>query len=336
MLTNDSKKIVKFITDNFKSSIPKFKELKELFYHLKSINNIHDKVVSPIKNVPNLQSPFVSQKLQEKANSLKFNHYTILSVNNSKIHVSIHYDKININNFTDIIIPIISYVAHLINKVKGEYFINYYLIDDKKLVDKDIKDGIKHKHVNSGSCGANTINIWRKEEVVKVTIHELFHLFNCDSRTSDPPHLIKTYQQRYGITSPAINSFEGYTEIWANIINSFLICGENYDNFVKCLNVESKWCEFQSQKILYLNKGITDINKHTNVLAYFIIRCEIFNNLKEFIRLFGKRICCDSKMYFKFLMNNKVCKKKYNLIEKMNKRTIIYKSLRMSAVEYKI
>ena len=85
MLTNDSKKIVKFITDNYKSSIPKFKELKELFYHLKSINNIHDKVVSPIKNVPNLQSPFVSQKLQEKANSLKFNHYTILSVNNSKL-----------------------------------------------------------------------------------------------------------------------------------------------------------------------------------------------------------------------------------------------------------
>ena len=41
-------------------------------------------------------------------------------------------------------------------------------------------------------------------------------------------------------------------------------------------------------------------------------------------------------MYFKFLMNNKVCKKNDNLIEKMNKRTIIYKSLRMSAVEYNI
>ena len=37
--------------------------------------------------------------------------------------------------------------------------------------------------------------ISRKEEVVKVTIHELFHLFNCDSRIADPPYLIKIYQQ---------------------------------------------------------------------------------------------------------------------------------------------
>ena len=55
MLTNDSKKIVKFITDIYRLNMIKFKELKELFNHLKSINNVHDKVVSPIKNVPNLQ-----------------------------------------------------------------------------------------------------------------------------------------------------------------------------------------------------------------------------------------------------------------------------------------
>ena len=92
MLTNDSKKIVKFITDNHKIESRGFKELRELFNHLKSIDNSHDKVISPIKNHPNLQSPFVSQEISMKANSLKNNHYTILTIHNSKIHINIYYD----------------------------------------------------------------------------------------------------------------------------------------------------------------------------------------------------------------------------------------------------
>ena len=51
MLSNDSKKIVKFISDDKKINNKGFKELKELFNHLKSVNNIHDKIVSPIKNL---------------------------------------------------------------------------------------------------------------------------------------------------------------------------------------------------------------------------------------------------------------------------------------------
>ena len=329
MLTTDSKKIVKFI-DNSKSS--GFKELKDLFNYLKSINNKHDKVVSSIKNFPNIQSPFISQEILHKVRDLQNNHYTILTIHNSKIHVNIYYDKLDIHKFTEIIIPIISYVAHLIKKVDGEYNINYYLVDDKKLIDNDIQQGLKHKHINSGSCGMNTINIWRKEEIIKVTIHELFHLFNCDSRTDDPSTLIKEYQQRYNITSTQINSFEAYTEIWANIINCFILSDNNYKKFVHNLSIEKSWCQFQAHKILYLHTNIKDINQHTNVLAYFIIRCEIYNNFKEFIKLFGKRICCKSDVYFKFL-RNKICSKK-DMIKKINKKTFIYKTLRMSALEY--
>ena len=336
MLSNDSQKIIKYISDNHTINKNGFKELKDLFNNLKSVNNIYDKVVSPIKNVPNLQSPFVSQEIKQKANYLQNNQYIILTVNDSKIHVSIHYDKININKFIDVILPIISYVAHLIKKVVGEYYINYYLIDNKKLVDRQLVDGLKHNHINSGSCGSNTINIWRKEEVIKVTIHELFHLFNCDITISDPQSIIKLYQERYNITSSVVNTFEGFTEIWANIINCYLLCENNYKKFVKYLFLEKEWCKYQSQKIFYLSKEIQDINKYTNVLAYYIIRCEIYNNFKEFIKLFGKIICCNGNIYFKFLRNNKVCRKNDELMKKFSKKSYIYKSLRMSAVEYNI
>ena len=53
MLTTDSNKIVKFITNNHNiESSRGFKELQQLFNHLKSIDNSHDKIVSPIKNSP--------------------------------------------------------------------------------------------------------------------------------------------------------------------------------------------------------------------------------------------------------------------------------------------
>ena len=66
MLTNDSKKLVRFVTDNYNVEQNGFKELKELFNHLKSVNNVHDKVVSPLKNYHNLQSPFISEDILKK------------------------------------------------------------------------------------------------------------------------------------------------------------------------------------------------------------------------------------------------------------------------------
>tara|TARA_B100000035_G_scaffold237488_1_gene205778 strand:+ start:1 stop:1011 length:1011 start_codon:yes stop_codon:yes gene_type:complete len=335
MLTNDSKKIIKFIENNFKISKTGFKELKLLFNNLKDIDNSHDKIQASIKNIPNLQSPFITNDLSNKANSLKNNNNTILTIHNSKIHINIFYDKINITHFINIILPIISFVSHLIKKVDGEYYINYYLLDDKKLLDDDLDEGFKNKHLNSGSSGMNTINIWRKEEIIKVTIHELFHLFNCDGHRSDLSEIIQLYQKRYNISSNNINTFEAYTEIWANIINCFLLSGGDYKIFVQNLSIEKAWCQFQSQKILSINK-IQDINRNTNTLAYFIIRCEIYNNLKKFIQIFGNKICCDNKLYFTFLKENKVIKKNENLIKKMNKKNFIYKTLRMSGIEYNL
>ena len=332
MLTNDSKKLVRFVTDNYNVEQNGFKELRELFNHLKSINNVHDKVVSPLKNYHNLQSPFISEDILKKIDSLKNNHYTILSVNNSKIHVNVYYDTLDIDKFLKIL-SVISFVAHLINKVNGEYHINYYLVDNKKLLDNKIANGLTHNHINSGSCGSNTVNIWRKEEVIKVTIHELLHLFHCDSTSQDPETIIKMYQERYKITSVAVNSFEAYTEIWANIINSYLLCNNDYKTFVKNIHIEKSWCDLQSQKIFSVNKGLSDINKHTNVLAYYIIRCELFKHLKDFIKIFSKRICCNSKTYFKFL-RNKACIENDKILKNVIVRSVVYKSLRMSAIEY--
>ena len=86
-----------------------------------------------------------------------------------------------------------------------------------------------------------------------------------------------------------VNTFEAYTEIWANIINSFLLSGGDYKIFIQNLSIEKAWCQFQSQKILTVNKYLILIVYE--YLAYFIIRCEIYNNFKKFIQIFGEKIC---------------------------------------------
>ena len=66
------------------------------------------------------------------------------------------------------------------------------------------------------------INIWRKEEILKVTLHEMFHALKF-SHYSDVDDILQHFKQKYQISSKKVNTDEAYTEIWANLINCFLI-----------------------------------------------------------------------------------------------------------------
>ena len=103
---------------------------------------------------------------------------------------------------------------------------------NERLKNKDIKNGLNYGHINNGCCSTmtNTIDIWRIEEIMKVTIHELFHLFHCDKSMNDDYNIIDFYHKRYNINSDRVNTFEAYTEIWANILNCFLISNNDYKN----------------------------------------------------------------------------------------------------------
>lgn len=223
----------------------------------------------------------------------------------------------------------------------GNCYINYYLTDHIKLIDNNIKNGLNYNHINNGCCSTltNSIDIWRTEEIMKVTIHELFHLFNCDKTMNDNSFIINEYLLRYNITSDRVNTFEAYTEIWANILNCYFLSKNKYKSFVKYVSLEKQWATFQASKIYDLtniDKQSIDLNKYTNVLAYFIIRCELYDNFKIFIKYFGSDICCKSNKYFEFLKNINKCKRKDKLIKEISKKNFIYKTLRMSCMEIKL
>ena len=345
MFTRDSLNIQKYLENNQKISKNGFKELKLLYDSLKKVK-YHYELIQNIKddNMNNkyFSNPYVSNEILHSIKSLNNNLKLVLKINKNILTINIYYENHNLKKFVSNILIIISFIFHLMNKNVGYININYYLTDYKKTIDKDIKDGLNHDHINNGCCSTmtNTIDIWRIEEIMKVTIHELFHLFDCDKSMNDDYNIIDFYHKRYNINSDRVNTFEAYTEIWANILNCFLISNNDYKNFVKYINLEHSWSNIQAQKIFLLTnldkKDTIDINKYTNILAYFIIRCEIYNNFKRFIKLFNKSICNNSKVYFEFLQNVNKINQKDELIKNISKKNYIYKSLRMSCMEIKL
>ena len=172
-----------------------------------------------------------------------------------------------------------------------------YYTDFKKYLPERTLDIIGPTHVNTGLTNAchgdnnidNEIIIFRKEEWFKVLIHECFHNLNIDFSTMDLTKTHKEMQNLFPISSE-FNIYEAYTEIWANLINCFLISQKYKDNqkkrFREFVTIEKFHSIFQAQKVLFYSLTKEGINndKNTNVTSYFLIRAELYERLNAFLK----------------------------------------------------
>jgi hypothetical protein len=196
---------------------------------------------------------------------------------------------------------------------------------------------LKKTNINSGYCqfwnnSRSNIVIYRTEEIIKVTIHELIHglRFDYSGSSSDPNELIKHYENKYNITLDAIRSNEAYTEIWANILHSYLLSklfGKNRLVFIILLQYEKLFAMLQYTKIKSLIKNKSyEIDKHTNVTAYFIIRAELFRDINQFLRFCR----LSNKRYLKITHIPNYIKYLFNL-QNLNIHLPIHKTLKDTA-----
>lgn len=350
MFTNYSSELIDYVK-NKKHNLSYNKIFRELYNFLENkYNNIYFKIQEiDTKKTKNIDSSFISEKLKNNINKLSNQKSFLLQHNKSKIIINIFYSDENINEFVNIISKIISFVFNISNHNVQDCVINYYLTDYIKVIDSsknyDFEELTNHE-INSGSTNMNKniINIWRKEEVIKVTLHECIHLLDYDSFDNDKL-LENFYREKYKIKSININIFEAYTEIWAELLNIFFIVKHNklpYKRFIEYIFYEKYFSNYQMSKIFYLksiNKKINDLDKNTNVLPYFIIKCELFNNLIEFLQL-----CKKSNENFvkiknlseikNLLYNLNTCKSDNRLFANINKKNYKYLTLRMSLFDY--
>jgi hypothetical protein len=243
------------------------------------------------------------------------------------------------------------------NKKIQNIELNILLCTQKKMINKNIKI-LTPENINSGSSMRKTfINIWRKEEMCKVLIHEFVHFFEIDFiDTTKNYDLIKNKIKELinfeGIDKP----YESYTDTLAIIINTIFIHVYTNINLDILYLLELNNCFFQVAKILNFfniknirdifikNENNTKIIQSTSVLSYYIIKCAILysiNIFEDFIKdtvLFNDRIKEYIEIIIKALNNEEFLNyinQYINFIINNYEDNYIYNNLRMSILQLK-
>lgn len=318
------KNIYNYFNENYSNNIPNIKKLNT---KIKKINI-------------NIDNKFISKTIINNIYKLKNKCILNFKIKDNNINITIFHNEKNLDKFINALIIYIKLMYNLCNCNKDINF-TYYLTNSKKNVSNISIQKRNHiftvNEINSGLSYNNNIIIWRKEEILKVTLHELIHNMNLDYRDENKD-IIDYYNTIYNLNSSNMNTFEAYTDFWAIIINAFLVSkllNENYNYFKDILSIEISFILYQAKKILYLsrinNKDIININKNTNVFSYYIIKSSMFLSLSNTLKYFinnNKNLfkITDINKFFTYLKNLNVI----NINNFKNKN--ILNTMRMSII----
>ena len=285
--------------DKRNTYIKNVSEIKEENYDSKISNYYNDNITNIINKDlqifnfintkfygENLKSNFISSRIiRNIINNLFIK--TEFNLNNRKITI---FSKNNLDhkliNKIDSILNFFDYLT----KKNNYYKIDIYLSDQKKQINFN-NDFLGPDNINSGlTLPRHYIVLFRKEELIKVLIHELVHYLDLDMRNNQN-ELLFLYKD-INLKADIINPNEAYTEILAIV---FLNIWEYYyrnfkiNNFIKYkLNIELYWSFIQITKILkffkyksfdvlFTKKSL--FHQKTNVLSYFFLKTVLLLNL---------------------------------------------------------
>tara|TARA_B100001287_G_C22677618_1_gene528529 strand:+ start:470 stop:1507 length:1038 start_codon:yes stop_codon:yes gene_type:complete len=345
MLTNESFKYLKYL----KIKKPHSSEnLRNLFDVFENNNYDYDEpevsyVSIDIPEFNKYVAPNLLKKFENYKNTTLVK-WQVKSSFNIDCNLYVHTKNKKINKkVLNLLVYIISFTASLSNKQR-ELDIHVVLLPDKKTFLKKFTTNEVNSGVTSYDDNSGTVLVYRREECIKVIIHEMIHALSF-SDIDDTESVINHYNNKYNIDCTKINLNETYTEIWAKLINCYLVTKLNskgkdkYYYFCYLIDCEKMFSSIQASKITKhlkkVNKKI-NLSEHTNVVAYYLAINELINNLDKFLKLKMR----DNNLFYlqeqsKFdnlmlsFTNNDT-----RLIEKFNK--IFNRTFRMTSVELKI
>ena len=278
-----------------------------------------DKIDYKLKNTFNIniiETHFIPDKIRNYINEkIKYNY--IISYDYKNINIKLEYysvKKINTNIFKKILYRII-FMMYITNT-----FINVNMIiyetPFKKYMNchnNKVCNNLNTNNVNSGLSYYNNIIIFRKEELLKLVLHEMIHILDVDIKNENIKDKEKI-TDLYCVNNTNLLINESYVETWATIINVFLILYEKktikYDLFHKYLKDELTFGLYQSSKLCkYYNinkfESLHKINNKcdkylsddVNVFSYHILKTINLNNIQNFIRIFRDKEYIITKTY---------------------------------------
>ena len=263
---------------------------------------------TPINNNVLDEIHFVSDEIKNEIKQyLEFTKTFTYQYKSSSISISIYDYKKNNTNYLSLVnkLSTLFFIFSEINNYQNQLNITLYLTNKKKQLDYS-KNYIGVNEVNSGASlfrdSKYAILIWRKEELVKVFIHELFHSLFFDFRKHKDQYSQQLLQILNINNQIDIKLYECYVETWANLINlimkSYFQNSDLYSNIKKEIDFAIK----QSSKILLFfnykcfsnceysflltpnNKPNQSFSQKTSVLSYYILKSVLLLNYDKFIK----------------------------------------------------
>lgn len=321
----------------------------KIIYEMKKINNIN-KIPMPETISERFFPKLIQKKIKEKSNykiSVKFR----LSGIDFSIYFITLFNNFDIKKYTQYIYSWLNIViAHKTKDCGKKLNVLIYLSDEKKKIPKKENDILDCININSAytSCCTedNEIVIFRREEWLKVFMHETFHAFGLDFCAIDDHSSTSKMKLTFPINSD-INLTESYCEFWAETFNMLFVSYYTeekklitFDNFmynVKYLSaLEKTFSIIQMVKILdFMNLDYKDLysnnevstfkrnffyKENTSVFSYYIVKCILVYNMEDFILW-----CNDNNLSLLNFYKNKTTINKYIqfIKDKYNNRTFI-------------
>lgn len=311
------KKHVKQIDDNYDN-----KKLSNYIYEKvvqskkESSHVFHEQELFDMKPIDCPRGDFFTPNIEKYINDTLHYQYDIrFTYKHIDFFVHVVFDgTIKIKKYIDYIKWIVCLcLCDSKNTTKQNIQITLYLTDLEKAIPSHFQNNVQVEHINSGFSYWNhelqekKIYIYRKEEWIKVLIHECFHMFNMDI----PEHIhgnTKQFEELFHIQSDFIIN-ECFVEFWARILNCALFTyvlkpdmntNDFHTLFSLNLNVERLFSLFQActllnqfqltykdiidQKTKHICKSI--YKEDTNAFSYYVLTSILMNSFHKTLEWF--------------------------------------------------
>lgn len=221
-----------------------------------------------------------------------------------RIFIDSHQHLENINDIIRNIVLIIKWLLSITDQIERIVNVDIFLSPYEKHTNgkifgyNEINSGVSY----SGSCRASKcgcsdsrVQIFRKEEVYKVLIHELLHNLGVDLAKFNFTESIKHIHMHK--KSHAILVNEAYTELIALYFHSVFYSYKHNCLLTNVLDEEKSFTEKQINKVFNVS-GIqshialskpNNFIQYTNVIPYYIIKYLLLSHMKQFVQLFQNK-----------------------------------------------
>jgi len=158
------------------------------------------------------------------------------------------------------LINIVNELFKILTKIEKKIEIHYYRNNKKRIYKGNFDNRKKEAFTISGQCFDNKIYVTRKEEIIKLIIHELIHCYNLDRRNN--------------------KFYEAIAEYYGSLINSMLISIRTNIELQQILDIEKRYSKY----IVYKIEGLEDKNlkKHLKYnypyKYYYVYKMYFYNN----------------------------------------------------------